>query len=182
MKANQGLMRVRGSLFAFRVRLWGGTAGTGIMLDKRVTLRHQPGRNWTIGSNVYIGVGAIIDIWPGAELRVGDRTKIMQYTSIAARESVTIGKHSQIAEFTSIRDANHGIDQAELITLAPMNSSPVHVGENVWVGRGCAILAGSGLGDGVVVGANSVVLSAFEADLVIAGVPARIIRARRTGG
>jgi acetyltransferase-like isoleucine patch superfamily enzyme len=46
----------------------------------------------------------------------------------------------------------------------------------VWLGAGVRVLRGSRLGARVVVGANAVVRGAFEEGVVIAGVPARIIK------
>jgi serine O-acetyltransferase len=55
--------------------------------------------------------------------------------------------------------------------------SPV-IGDDVFVGPGAAIFGPVELGDRVHVGANSVVTSSFDDDVVVAGAPARVIRAR----
>jgi serine O-acetyltransferase len=53
------------------------------------------------------------------------------------------------------------------------------IGDNVVLGAGCKILGGIHVGDGVTVGANSVVLDSIENDSTVVGVPARKVSAWR---
>lgn len=58
-----------------------------------------------------------------------------------------------------------------------ISNGPIVIGKNCWIGAGAAILSGVKLGDRTIVGANSVVNKSFTmGNVVIAGVPARIIR------
>lgn len=148
------------------------------MVERGVVLRHPPGRGWSIESNVYIGRGVILDVWPGASLGIDRQVKIMHYVVIGVRDSVMVGADSQISEFTSVRDADHQTEADVVISHAPMVASPISIGSNVWIARGCAVLRGSSLGDGVVVAANSVVRGTFAANLLVAGSPARAKRSR----
>jgi len=52
------------------------------------------------------------------------------------------------------------------------------LGNNVFVGAGAKILGPIKIGDNVVIGANSVVLNDVPDNVVVAGVPARIVRKR----
>ena len=57
------------------------------------------------------------------------------------------------------------------------NYDAIIIGRNCWIGAGSVILSGVVLGDKTIVGANSVVNKSFdEGNVVIAGVPAKIIR------
>jgi serine O-acetyltransferase len=49
------------------------------------------------------------------------------------------------------------------------------IGNDVVLGAGCKILGGIRIGDGVIVGANSVVLESVEANTTVAGIPARSV-------
>lgn len=55
-------------------------------------------------------------------------------------------------------------------------SKPITVGNNVWFGGDVVVLAGVTIGDGVVVGAGSVVTKNVPNNVVIAGNPAKIIK------
>jgi serine O-acetyltransferase len=83
----------------------------------------------------------------GPGCRIGARATIMQ--------GVTIGSDAVVA--------------------GPGAGSPA-IGDDVFVGPGAAIFGALRIGDRVQVGANSVVGSSFESDVVIAGAPARVVR------
>ena len=65
----------------------------------------------------------------------------------------------------------HGGDQAGLIP-----AKEIYIGKNCFIGCNSIILKGTVLGDGCVVGAGAVVSGKFEADSVIVGNPAKVIR------
>lgn len=53
---------------------------------------------------------------------------------------------------------------------------PIKVGNNVFIGYGCIILPGTVIGNNVIIGARSVVSGNIPDNVVVAGVPARVIR------
>ena len=57
-----------------------------------------------------------------------------------------------------------------------IGTRPIEIGKNCFIGCNALILKGTRLGDNCVVGAGAVVCGEFEADSVIAGNPARVIR------
>jgi len=52
---------------------------------------------------------------------------------------------------------------------------PVKIGNNVFIGNHAIILKDTDIGDNTIVGAGSVVSGVFPSDVVIAGVPAKIV-------
>lgn len=54
--------------------------------------------------------------------------------------------------------------------------SPVHIGNNVFIGAGSIILPGVTIGDNVIIGAGSVVTHNVESDSVVVGNPAQKIK------
>ena len=59
----------------------------------------------------------------------------------------------------------------------PLKGNTV-IGNDVWIGQNAVILPGVNIGDGAIIGANSVVGSDVEPYTVVAGNPARMIRKR----
>ena len=55
-------------------------------------------------------------------------------------------------------------------------NKPVHVGNNVWFGAGCIVLPGVTIGDNAVVAAGAVVTKDVPANVVVAGVPAKVLK------
>ncbi|HGY9068070.1 TPA: DapH/DapD/GlmU-related protein, partial [Escherichia coli] len=99
-------------------------------------------------------------------------------------ESVTIGRDTLIASKVFITDHNHGSfkhsDPMSSPNIPPdmrtLESSAVVIGQRVWLGENVTVLPGTIIGNGVVVGANSVVRGSIPENTVIAGVPAKIIK------
>jgi len=59
----------------------------------------------------------------------------------------------------------------------PSEGRPVRVGANVWLGDGVVVLPGVTIGEGTIVGANSVVSRDLPPRVIAVGAPARPIKA-----
>jgi acetyltransferase-like isoleucine patch superfamily enzyme len=170
--------RSRGFRLAVFIRICGGTVGKGLRCDKGVHLRHAPSPLWSLGESVSFGRGVVLDIWPGASLSLGSEIRVMHNVVIGAHSAIEIGSHSQIAECSSIRDADHGTESGQMMASAAMRSERVSIGHDVWIARGVAILAGAKVGNGAVIGANSVVRGIVPDQAIAVGAPARVVRLR----
>lgn len=166
--------RVRGALLSVRIRLAGGTCGGALSVGPRVTFKYPLTSSVHFGARLEIGPDVVFHLDAGSVLSIGDHTRITGYAHISAAQHVEIGSSCLIAEYVSIRDSDHGIAPAVEIAAQPMSSAKTSIGNGCWIGRGVAILKGSTLGDGTVVGANAVVKGSFDSNVVLLGVPARV--------
>lgn len=114
-------------------------------------------------------------------IRIGAHTRINQGCVVVSYHEVRIGSDCLIGEYVSIRDANHGTATGEPMRTQAHNGAPIMIGDDVWIARGAVILKGVTIGDGAVVGANSVVTKDVPAMAIVAGAPARLIRMRGAG-
>lgn len=106
-------------------------------------------------------------------IRIGSGSTIVNGTEIISRERVTIGRKCLIGPRCMIIDSDfHGINPNE---RRGGLTSPVILGDNVWLGMGVTILKGVTIGDDAVVGAGSIVTKDIPAGGVAAGNPARIV-------
>lgn len=58
----------------------------------------------------------------------------------------------------------------------PESGKPITIGEDCWLGGNVTVLPGVTIGRGVTVGAGSVVTKDVEADVVVVGNPARVVK------
>ena len=99
---------------------------------------------------------------------------------ITAANGIFIGKGLRTGKSVLISDNAHGNcrDQKQLLMRPddrPLYSKgAIFIGENVWIGEKAAILSGVHVGDGAVIGANSVVTHDVPAFSIVAGCPAKI--------
>ncbi|MBN1943222.1 MAG: acyltransferase [Phycisphaerae bacterium] len=90
---------------------------------------------------------------------------------IQALNGVEIGEETIFAPGVKILSTNH--DEA---THASTIEHPIKIGAHCWLGANAVILPGVELGNNVVVAAGAVVTKSFPSNVVLAGVPAKILR------
>ena len=131
----------------------------------------KTGKNVTFYPGVYL--------W-GNDIEIGDNVEIGIGTIIYAKKKVKIGSNSSIAGQCYIIDTNHGTKAGTLFRNQPdvTASNGIIIGEDVWIGAQCAILKGSKINDGVIIGAQSLVNSEIPNNAIIAGCPAKVIKYR----
>jgi acetyltransferase-like isoleucine patch superfamily enzyme len=113
-------------------------------------------------------------------LRIGDHVSINRASNLSAGGGLTIGNHVAIGHATSILTGNHGFaDPKAPIKYQAVKLAPVTIGDDVWIGARVTILPGVSIARGTVVAAGSVVTRSVEQpDMIVGGVPARIIKSR----
>lgn len=140
----------------------------------RITFRGG-GNVLRLGHNLLIGQ---LDIVFGndGECAIGDNTEVLKGYFQVAYAKLQVGENCLVATDVIIRthDGHYIFDKTTKERInRPRN---VIVGKHVWLAKGVVLLAGAQIGDGCVVGANSVTSGTFPEDVVIAGSPAKVIR------
>jgi acetyltransferase-like isoleucine patch superfamily enzyme len=147
-----------------------------VRFDGRVRItgsaKIQFGRQCRIGGEAEFGTEE------NGRIQIGNNVRINRGATIIAYENIRIGDHTLIGEYVTIRDANHGIHAGRPIKQQPHSHSEIIIGRDVWIGRGSCVLPGVVIGDGAVIGANSVVTKSVPAGAIAVGSPARVISAR----
>ncbi|MFT0138660.1 acyltransferase [Alcanivoracaceae bacterium MT1] len=129
----------------------------------------------TLGESVYFGEYVIIRNPRGVSL--GDSVSIHPLTYIDGYGEVNIGNYVSIAHNSSILSFEHQWGNAELpIKYNPVKSFPVVIEDDVWIGCGVRVLAGSYIESRVIVAAGSVVKGRLESGWIYGGVPARKLK------
>lgn len=109
-------------------------------------------------------------------LFVGDNCEMGDMTHIVALNHVEIGNDVLFASKCFISDTNHGnysgLDQdAPGITpnSRKLVSGKTVIGDRTWVGENAVILSGAEIGEGCIVGANSVISKIIPAGSMVVG-------------
>ena len=109
-------------------------------------------------------------------LFIGSNCEMGELTHIVAYSSVTIGDNVLIASKCFISDTNHGSysgdEQDNPYSIPkdrPLKTSPVKIGDNVWIGENAVILPGAQIGSGCIIGANSVIKSTIPDNVIVVG-------------
>lgn len=109
------------------------------------------GKNITVGKNVFINAGC----------------KFQDQGGISIDDGALIGHNVVLATL------NHDFDPNKRGNMLP---APIRIGENVWIGANVTVVPGVCIGNGAVVAAGSVVTKDVPENVVVAGVPAKVIK------
>jgi acetyltransferase-like isoleucine patch superfamily enzyme len=132
-----------------------------------------------LGEHVLFEPGVWITAPGDARVRIGTGTFLNLNVMIAAYELVEIGSHCMLANGCFVSDANHRFDDpTRPVTWQGFTSKgPTRLGDNVWCGAHVVITSGVTIGERAIVGANSVVTTDVAPYSIVAGTPARVIKA-----
>lgn len=94
---------------------------------------------------------------------------------ICAANQIAIGDNTRIGQNVTIMDFEaHGINPIKRSEVGEIGE--VKIGENVWIGNNVIILKNSIIGENSIVAAGAVLSGNFPNNVIIGGVPAKIIK------
>jgi maltose O-acetyltransferase len=120
------------------------------------------GQDFRFGCNIYIH--------KKGDIRFGDRCALGSFAKIWNYSPITIGDDFLSAGCLTLNSATH-----DPITLNPVGRS-ISIGDRVWCGVNVTILAGVNIGNDVVIGAGSIVVSDIPSNSIAVGVPCKRIK------
>ncbi len=121
------------------------------------------------------------DIEVSGQLTVGSRNYFNKNVKIVCFDKIEIGDDCLIADSVHIYDHDHRFDDvSKTIGSQGYVTAPIKIGNNVWLGAKVTVLKGVTIGDGVIVGANSLVSRDLPSNSICGGVPAKVIKMRNS--
>jgi len=160
----------------------------GVDISRRVSFRGWCHVNRCFGSTIEIGRESVFNYSPhsnyiglnhrcnistlnhGATIKIGNRVG-MSSTTVAAFKSIEIGDDVRIGANCIIMDGDFHLDDPR-----STEPKPIKIENNVWLGYGVVVLKGVTIGEGSIVGINSVVTKDIPHHCVAAGNPCKVIR------
>lgn len=116
-----------------------------------------------------------VEIYHPHKLILGNRSGFGRNNVIDAVGEISIGDNVRFGPNVMVATMAHA-KHGEVIGQAAKSVKKVTIGNDVWVGNGVTILPGVTIGDRVIIAAGAVVTKQFPSDVLIAGIPAKIIK------
>ncbi len=133
-------------------------------------LRMDKGSVLQVMGNFSFYYGADIILFQGATLVLGRGSYINSDCKIRCRKEIRIGNKCAISHDFTVMDSDfHKINGKSI-------SSPVIIGDHVWIGTRVTVLKGVTIGEGSIIAAGSVVTKNIPPECMAAGVPAKVIK------
>lgn len=118
-----------------------------------------------------IYAGSYIRVVPGGKLILHGGF-INENVQITAGDVVEIGCNATIGRDVVIRSYDGHVIERHGYKV----SSPIKIGNHVWIGQRATILKGVSIGDGAVIASGAIVTRDIPANCIAAGVPAKVIQ------
>lgn len=162
------------------------------ILLKSTRFRINKQNRISIGHNSMVGCSFIFESSQG-EIEIGDNSFVNTGTEIISRNKVTIGNNVMISWGCTIYDHNsHSLNWIDRVddlektieaykknldllhgkNWQTVKSAPIIIEDKVWIGFGCSIFSGVTIGEGAIIGANTVIRDNVEPWSVMIGNPA----------
>jgi carbonic anhydrase/acetyltransferase-like protein (isoleucine patch superfamily) len=148
---------------------------TRITGEGKVTIGVKCMFGYKLGGNFYRGIIEIQPRYKQSRIVIGDNITTNNNLILCAANLIVIGNDTFIGQGVLIMDHEaHGIDPGKRKQLGEIGR--VIIGKNVWIGNNVTILKNSEIGENTIVAAGAVVSGHFPANVIIGGIPAKIIR------
>ena len=183
IKLQKKLYRQLDAIYSLRVGTLLGSVGCNLLVNRCINICNGC---IYIGDNVHIFNNCILATHPNSNyqhpiLTVGNGCSLGEQIHITSANKITIGDNLLTGRRCTITDNSHGFSTISDLSISPhirqvVSKGAVMIGKNVWLGDNVIVLPEVRIGDGVVVGANSVVTKDIPSYSVAVGNLIRIIK------
>ncbi|HVY09116.1 MAG TPA: acyltransferase [Mycobacteriales bacterium] len=127
-----------------------------------------------IGNQCEFRRDAIFEVGPGARVTMDDQVIFTAAALVQISTELTIGRRAVFGQSVMIADGNHKFrDHTKHLLDQGYDFRPITIGDNAIVTSKCTIL--NSIGEGAVIGANSVVTQPIPPYCLAVGAPARVV-------
>lgn len=114
------------------------------------------GAQLSIGRNLKMHNGAKIRVRKKANVKIGSNFGMSNGCVVTAYEKITIGDDVMLGPNVLIYDQDHDYKAEGGVSAMKFKTSPITIGNNVWIGANTIILRGTIIGDYCVIGAGAI--------------------------
>ena len=94
---------------------------------------------------------------------------------IQGRSGINIGHNFRMGPGSGLISSNHDLNDYDVW----IESNPIVIGDNVWLGMNSVVMPGIKIGNNVVIGSNSVVTKDIPDNSIAAGNPCKVLREKK---
>lgn len=148
--------------------------------DRVIIFQARDGGLVELGDHVRLYGDVLLETGPRGSIALGAQTRIHRGCHLIAYEApIRIGRDVEISQNCAFYSYDKGFAAGERILAQPLQTKgPIVIGDHVWLGVGVIVLSGVRIGNGVVMGAGSVVTRDIPDGAIAVGVPARVVKMR----
>ena len=157
--------------------------GDNVVIDDQCCLdaKGSDNRGITIGDGVFIGRNTILSCKNG-DIIIEDKANLGFNCEIFSASRVRVGKNILMAAYTYLVGGDHLYDRVDLPVLEQGRTARgIDVDDNVWLGAHVVVTDGSCVGRDAIIGAGAVVVGEIPEFAIATGIPAKVMRDRRSG-
>ena len=121
----------------------------------------------SIGKMLKMHNGAKIRTRNGGNLVIGNNFSMNNGCIVTAYDNVKIGENVMLGPNVLIYDHDHDYKAKGGVFSLKYKTSPVTIGNNVWIGANCIILRGTSIGDNCDIGGGCVLKGEYPSNSVI---------------
>jgi acetyltransferase-like isoleucine patch superfamily enzyme len=153
-----------------------------VTIENDVTIDGYAKNKLIFGNNVKVGAYSLVSCTShlskyGVGLTIGNNSAFGRFTEFGAAGGIEIGEDVIAGSYISFHSENHNFsDSSLLIRDQGVTSKGIKIGNNVWIGAKATFLDGAIIGNNCVVAAGAVVNGIFPNNVIIGGVPAKILK------
>lgn len=149
------------------------SVGNDTILNCQITFESQEGEI-VVGNNTFLGGSHLIC---RTKIEIGDNVFIAWGGTIYDHDSHSLDYRERQKDIEQqLLDFRSGKNFIENKNWDVVNSKPIKICSNAWIGMNCIILKGVTIGEGAIVAAGSVVTKDVEAWTIAGGNPAKFIK------
>ena len=155
-----GLRMMNGFFKAVLLKLTCGKSFNGklvCLISPRTEITLDRGGQLFWGQMLKVRSGCKVRVRKNAKLAVGDNFSMSNNGVITARESIRIGSNVQFGPGVLVYDHDHDYKAHGGLAAKKYKTSPIEIGDNVWIGANSIILRGTKIGSNCVVAAGTIV-------------------------
>ena len=156
--------------------------GRNVMIDEQCVLDAKgcETAEFVLGDNVIVSRGCILSAKSGS-LKIGDNVNFGANCLVYSGKKIHVGRDTLFAAQCYVGGSMYHLDQPDVPPIQQGSyARGVTIGSGCWLGAGAKVLDGVEVGDGVIIGSGAIANKNIEAFTVAVGVPAKVIKKRKS--